>query len=220
MMDQSFPSSPFNWIDRLTLDVRTEVLRLHTPVNPRNNRNVFSAGDKSLGLFRVLAGRVDAYVILEDGGEVLFNCYFPGECIGELPVLDGGKHVAALSLTEGARLSRLAPADVTLLRATYSEFDTALTLSVCQMFRQLFKHYLAKLSLDPENILLDRIKDFCTRLQKTDDTHVMIPISQDEFAYMLGVSRRTIVNILYDLEKREIIRRAYRSIYVNRASLA
>jgi CRP/FNR family transcriptional regulator len=213
-MESAFPPSPFNWIDRLSPEVRAEVLARYRPVNARNTRDVFNPGDKAPGIFRVLEGRVDMYALLEDGRAVLFNCYFPGECFGELPMLDGGTHIATLSLTEGARLSCLAPDDVAELRRTRPEFDSALTLSVCNTLRTLFAVHLAKLSLQPEALLLYRLDNFCSRLKRGDEDEIEIPISQEEFARMLGVSRRTMVDVFAKLQDRKLIRRSYGSIHV------
>jgi len=213
-MESAFPPSPFNWIDRLSPEVRVEVLARYKPLNARNSRDVFSPGDKAPGIFRVDEGRVDMYALLEDGRAVLFNCYFPGECFGELPMLDGGTHIATLSLTEGARLSCLAPDDVAELRRTWPEFDTALTLSVCNTLRTLFAVHLAKLSLQPEALLLYRLENFCSRLKRGDEDEIEIPISQEEFARMLGVSRRTMVDVLAKLQDRKLVRRSYGSIHV------
>lgn len=214
MMEIAFPPSSFNWIDRLSADVRREVLARYKPVNARNSRDVFNPGDKAPGIFRVLEGRVDMYALLEDGRSVLFNCYFPGECFGELPMLDGGTHIASLSKTEGARLSCLAPEDVADLRRTQPEFDAALTLSVCNTLRTLFAIHLAKLSLQPEALLLYRLENFCARLKRGNEDEIEIPISQEEFARMLGVSRRTMVDALAKLQDRNLIRRSYGSIHV------
>jgi CRP-like cAMP-binding protein len=145
---------------------------------------------------------------------VLFNCYFPGECFGELPMLDGGPHIATLSLTEGARLSCLAPGDVADLRRTLPEFDAALTQSVCNTLRSLFAVHLAKLSQQPEELLLDRLRYFSSRLRRDDQDEIEIPISQEEFARMLGVSRRTMVDALAKLQARQLIRRNYGAIHV------
>lgn len=220
MMESAFPPSSFNWIDRLAPDVRAEVLARHKPVNARNSRDVFSPGDKAPGIFRVLEGRVDMYALLEDGRTVLFNCYFPGECFGELPMLDGGAHIATLSLTEGARLSCLAPEDVADLRRTRPEFDSALTLSVCNTLRTLFAIHLAKLSLQPEALLLYRLENFCSRLKRGEEDEIEIPISQEEFARMLGVSRRTMVDVLAKLQDKNLIRRSYGSIHVSASAFA
>jgi CRP/FNR family transcriptional regulator len=211
-MESAFPPSPFNWIDRLSPDVRTAVLARHRPVNARTSRDVFSPGDKAPGIFRVLQGRADMYALTEDGRAVLFNCYFPGECLGELPMLDGGAHIATLSLTDGARLSCLAPGDVAELRRTLPEFDAALTQSVCNTLRSLFAVHLAKLSLQPEELLLDRLRYFSSRLKRDDQDEIEIPISQEEFARMLGVSRRTMVDALAKLQDRGLLRRNYGSI--------
>jgi CRP-like cAMP-binding protein len=220
MMENAFPMSSFNWVDRLSPDLRAEVLARHKPVNIRSARDIFQPGDKARGIFRVLEGRADMYALLEDGRSVLFNCYFPGECFGELPMLDGGTHVATLSLTEGARLSCLSPEDVADLRRNRPEFDTALTLSVCNTLRTLFAIHLAKLSLQPEALLLYRLENFRSRLKKGEEVEVKIPISQEEFARMLGVSRRTMVDALAKLQGKKSIRRSYGSIHVNASAFA
>jgi CRP-like cAMP-binding protein len=218
-MESAFPPSSFNWIDRLSPDVRTAVLARHRAINARHSRDVFSPGDKAPGIFRVLVGRADMYALTEDGRAVLFNCYFPGECFGELPMLDGGSHIATLSLTEGARLSCLAPGDVADLRRTLPEFDAALTQSVCNTLRSLFAVHLAKLSQQPEELLLDRLRYFSSRLKMGDEDEIEIPISQEEFARMLGVSRRTMVDALAKLQDRGLIRRNYGAIHFKASEL-
>jgi CRP-like cAMP-binding protein len=126
---ENFPPSPFNWIDRLPSALGERVLREHRPLSAYNARDAFQPGDRAPGIFRVIAGRVDMGAVHEDGTSVLFNCYFPGECFGELPVIDGGRHIATLSQTRGSRLSLLPLDAVTRLRQEYPEFNEGLMLS-------------------------------------------------------------------------------------------
>lgn len=210
----TFPPSPFNWIDRLSPPVRERVLREHRPFSARNVRDAFQPGDRAPGIFRVIAGRVDMGAVQEDGTSVLFNCYFPGECFGELPVLDGGRHIATLSQARGARVSLLPLEAVVRLRQECPEFNEALTLGVCNTLRMLFALHLAKLSLSPEGQLLNRIADYGARLHNPAEAETRIPISQDEFARLLGISRRTVVVVLTELEQRGKIRRAYGAVFV------
>jgi predicted DNA-binding transcriptional regulator len=79
-----------------------------------------------------------------------------------------------------------------------------LTLSVCNTLRTLFAIHLAKLSLQPEALLLYRLENFCSRLK----------MGEEEFARMLGFSRRTMVDALAKLQNRKLIRRSYGSIHV------
>jgi predicted transcriptional regulator len=46
------------------------------------------------------------------------------------------------------------------------------------------------------------------------EDEIEIPISQEEFARMLGFSRRTMVDALAKLQNRKLIRRSYGSIHV------
>ena len=159
------------------------------------------------------------YATLEDGKSVLFNCYFPGECFGEMPFLDGGEHIVSLQLQNASKLSVL-PADVAeQLRNELPEFNKALTLAVCTTLRMLFAYHFAKLGQSPEKHLLMRIENFCDRLQIVDRAEVKLPISQDEFARILGISRRTVVDVLNRLEQRGIVRREYGALHVSVADL-
>jgi CRP-like cAMP-binding protein len=101
-----------------------------------------------------------------------------------------------------------------LLSALGPEFDTALTLRVCNMLRTLFAIHLAKLSLQPEALLLYRLENFCSRLKMGEEDEIEIPISQEEFARMLGVSRRTTVDALAKLQDKNLVRLSYGSIHV------
>ena len=68
-------------------------------------------------------------------------------------------------------------------------------------------------TLDP-NLGKIRLENFCSRLKMGEEDEIEIPISQEEFARMLGFSRRTMVDALAKLQNRKLIRRSYGSIHV------
>ena len=87
-------------------------------------------------------------------------------------------------------------------------------MRVCNMLRTLFAIHLAKLSLQPEALMLYRLDNFCSRLKMGEEDEIEIPISQEEFARMLGVSRRTTVDALAELQDKNLVRLSYGSIHV------
>lgn len=76
---------------------------------------LWHAGDEAHGLTVVLAGRITISLRLPGDREVVVAERGPGEVLGEIPVLDGGRHPTTARVVEAATLLTLGRSDVSAL---------------------------------------------------------------------------------------------------------
>jgi CRP/FNR family transcriptional regulator/CRP/FNR family cyclic AMP-dependent transcriptional regulator len=177
-------------------------------------------GDPGDTLHVVEFGRVKVTVYTEAGGEVLLNVLGPGDCFGELALIDGEPRsatVEALELVETVTLHRadflrmlhsneaaLEPLLATLARTIRRLSDAVADVSFLSLEGRLAKKLLA---LSEEH---GREIDGSIEIQ--------LPISQEELASMVGATRPSVNKVLGQLEDDRIINRRGRRIVVREPS--
>jgi CRP-like cAMP-binding protein len=72
-------------------------------------------GDKASAMYIIVDGRVTISLRLPGDRDVEVNSVGPGEVLGEIPLLDGGRHTATARVTEPASLLSLSHADFAAL---------------------------------------------------------------------------------------------------------
>ena len=162
----------------------------------RRNQPIFDQGDPGDCLFIVSAGRVKLFIETGDGDQLTILHCGPGECFGEMAVLDGQPRSAsaeALEPTEAWIVTRETFVD--LIRHN-PRSSLALISFLC-----------AKLRTN-----LDRMEDFIfrdayhrigrqiIRMAPVDvNGPCSISITQDELAWLVGISREHVNRVLSDL---------------------
>jgi CRP-like cAMP-binding protein len=76
---------------------------------------LWSEGDEAKAMLLVIEGRVSVVLNLPGERTVELNRVGPGEVLGEIPLLDGGRHSATARVIEPARLLSLSRADFAAL---------------------------------------------------------------------------------------------------------
>lgn len=211
-MQTRFHASPFNWVDKLPDAARRFLEECFQMLTARQGGDAFRDGDTPPGIFRVISGRADMYVEAQDGRLFFLNWYLPGESFGEIPSLDDQPHIATVTLTPETIVAFLSIQDTQRLSREEPWFKDALIGAAANTFRSLYRAHLSHISLKPEDLVLDRLRF----LARWDDQHVpteiVIEITQDLIAKMLGLSLRRVSDALSKLEDKGQIKRDYGKI--------
>jgi CRP/FNR family cyclic AMP-dependent transcriptional regulator len=110
------------------------------------NELVFSKGDRGDVLYVIVSGQMKLSVPGPDGRELSFRITGPGEIVGEIAVLDGGRRTANLtSLSESETL--------TIGRTSLSDLMTARP-TICQVLIQFLCNRVRRTSEQLENVAL------------------------------------------------------------------
>jgi CRP-like cAMP-binding protein len=115
-------------------------------------RVLWRQGEEAVGMLLVVAGRVTVSLSLPGDRAVEIGNAGRGEVLGEVPLLDGGRHTATASVTEDATLLTLSRADFAALVSR--RHPTAFTLKRrlagvgCERLRRQFAALAASLGGD------------------------------------------------------------------------
>ncbi len=98
---------PFSTLSRGSLEAIASVAR---PMRLPSGALIVREGDEGADLFLLVSGSAAAVRAADDGGQVVLNAIAPGDCIGELTFLDGGRRSASVRAETPCELVRI-PAD-------------------------------------------------------------------------------------------------------------
>jgi CRP/FNR family transcriptional regulator, cyclic AMP receptor protein len=161
------------------------------------NTLLFSRGDISDSLYVIIEGKVKAVLYNEDGKEILFSIFGPGDYFGELGVLDGEPRTASLVTKTSCKVLILKKRDL----------DTIIFDNVA-MSTQLLKKTLIKLreaTLRIENLtfmnVYGRIVNLLLQLADKQAGGVLSleRLTHQEIANMVGASREMASRIMKEL---------------------
>jgi CRP/FNR family transcriptional regulator, cyclic AMP receptor protein len=102
--------------------------------------------DEARALMLIERGSVSASLTLPGGGEVELARMGPGEVLGEIPLLDGGRHTATARVLEPATLLALSRADFVALVARRHPTSFAVRRRLCAVVCLRLRRQLAALT--------------------------------------------------------------------------
>jgi CRP/FNR family cyclic AMP-dependent transcriptional regulator len=98
-------------LSALGRDQAVVLCRLGAPVHLQPHSTLFNEGDVSGKVALILAGRIKASSLTEEGHEVVFGVMGPGDVVGELSALDDRPHSATATVVETADVLLIPAAD-------------------------------------------------------------------------------------------------------------
>jgi CRP/FNR family cyclic AMP-dependent transcriptional regulator len=157
-------------------------------------REIFSKGSAGASMMAVLRGKLKMSSVSPEGKEVVFNLMNPGDCFGEIALLDGeARSTDAVAMTD-CELLVLQRRDFMPILEKRADICLILLKVLCQRLRQtteqvedvLFRH------------LESRIAKALLHLAESASLHSMqglavdLHLSQRELGYMAGGSRESV----------------------------
>lgn len=162
------------------------------------NTIVINQGDISNSLHVIVSGKVNVFLSNEDGKEIILNTHGPGECFGEMALLDAGPRSASVITTETSKLAIISKLD----------FETFLQESpqtMLKILQQAFARIRALTETVSSLALLDVYGRVARLLlqdaEEVDGVNVVqTGITQQDIANRIGSSREMVSRILKDLK--------------------
>ncbi|MGH8901856.1 MAG: Crp/Fnr family transcriptional regulator [Egibacteraceae bacterium] len=164
----------------------------------------------------LLRGRVKVAYRTDDGREVLFDVFGPGELIGAVSAIDG----------EPADATTTAIDDVEALVIDSAHFDRYLQADpdAARIFLRMLSRRLRKATKDRAALAMnDALGRICLRLVELADRYgeltdgrirITLPLSQQELAAWTGTSREATSKALHTLRRRGCIETRRREIHI------
>ncbi|ASG23356.1 Crp/Fnr family transcriptional regulator [Nitrospirillum viridazoti CBAmc] len=209
------------WLAEQPADLRAEILARGRLRTYADGQAVYRGGDAPDGLYALVTGRMRLATVQEDGREVVILHAGPGHWFGEVSMVDGlPRGQTAVARGESVVLHLAAQAFAQIVGADprrWANFAGILSRHLRQA-----THYLGEVLALPTPQRTARLLALLCRLEEAppDDTGcapVLLPLSQEDLAGMLGLSRQTANRALGRLERAGLVRRGYGGIEVRDA---
>jgi CRP-like cAMP-binding protein len=164
---------------------------------------LFHEGDPANALFLIRSGQVKIVRDALDGEEAILHLIGPGECLGEVALLDGGTRSAtavALGRVDALRLDR---EEFWALLERQPAVARAAMIALAGMVRRTTDQLHHVIQLDVPGRLARTLLTLATRHGRvtSQGVSVGVPLTQAELAQIVGVTRQTVSEQLGRLRK-------------------
>jgi CRP/FNR family cyclic AMP-dependent transcriptional regulator len=179
-------------------------------------REIFSKGSAGSSMMAVLSGTLKMSSVSSEGKEVVFNLMNPGDCFGEIALLDGeARSTDAVAMTD-CELLVLDRRDFMPILEKRADICLILLKVLCQRLRQtteqvedvLFRHLEARIA----KALLHLAES--ASLHGVPGSPVELHVSQRELGYIAGGSRESVNKVLQSWHRAGLITLGKASIVI------
>jgi CRP/FNR family cyclic AMP-dependent transcriptional regulator len=181
---------------------------------PRNTI-VINQGDISTSLHVIVSGKVRVFLSNEEGKEVILSTQGPGECFGEMALLDEGPRSASVITAEPCKLAIISKLD-------FERFLRDSPETMLKILQQAFERLRALTEMVGSLALLDVYGRVARLLlqsaREVDGVNTVQPeMTQQEIANHIGSSREMVSRILKDLKTGGYIEMTGKQIIIRQA---
>lgn len=158
------------------------------------NAILISEGDRSDQLFTILSGKIKVVIMDPEGKEIVVNLLGPGDCFGELAMIDGETRSATIVTTEPTQVLTIGRADFTPILTSNPDFMYSL-LKVLAAKVRAATSMVESLAFEDVYARLVRL---LTNLARPRDNLLVVEekLTHQEIANMIGSSREVVSRML------------------------
>jgi CRP-like cAMP-binding protein len=210
------------WVlEGLQPEVRRSLLSTLNRRTYRRGEVVFHEGDPAETLHLIVGGHLAAHVMSTSGDPVTVAVLGPGECVGELALVDANRQraatVVALDRVETLSLTR---AQFDRLRVEHRQLDQLLVMLLAARVDRLNRYLIEALFTSADRRVARRLLELCDAY-RDELGQVVVPLTQDTLASLAGTTRPTTNQALQHLVRRGVLElRRGRVIVLDEAGLA
>lgn len=196
-----------NWISQLPNDIEERVRGAMSPKLFKAGESIYRYGEEADATYQVVEGSVQTNNVTAEGKELLMHIMMPGECFGEIGLIEGSKRAQNSVARGDTLLSVLKKSDFNQFRAIHPEINAALLKMQCGRLRMTFLFMEDSALRTLRQRLARRLILMATMGGAKESGQILIKLalSQEELGKMLGASRQSINKELSFLEKEGII---------------
>ena len=177
---------------------------------------VFHQDDPGDRLHIVIEGVVKISIISEDGREKDLVLFRPGECFGEMALVDDSPRSATATAVEDSETLVLLREDILLFFREHPEVAEDITTLLARRLRHVNEMLGDMVFLDvPTRVakqLLELAEVYGSEPKQKDP--IVVPLGQDELARLVGASRETVSRTLNSYRRQGILTTAHRRITI------
>ncbi len=201
---------------RLPQDVQDRLLDVAHRRTLAPGDSLFLKGSSPDALFGVVRGALRVSVVAANGREAVIAMLEAGHWFGEVSLLVGQERVYDTYAVEATDMAVVSAHDFHHLIATRPEVHMAFTKLVCQRLRQALVWIDDAILMPLPVRLAHRLLTLDARVDSAKPTTPAAPsglgVSQEDLAFMLGVSRQSVNRQLKLWEEQGALRVDYRRI--------
>jgi CRP/FNR family cyclic AMP-dependent transcriptional regulator len=182
----------------------------------RRGEIVFHQGDPGDTVHLIQTGRVKVVLDAESGDEAVVAILSPGDCFGELALIDGEPRSATIEALESLETICITRRDFMDFLRTHPQAMERLLMVLAGMIRQLDEDLADLIFLDLEGRLVKKLLELAEEHGREIDgaIEIELPMTQEDLAAMIGATRASVNKLLGAYEQRGAIRRLGRRIAI------
>ena len=199
----------WNWLAALPEPIREAVAERSYQLNVSSGESIYRQGDEATALYQILEGRVQMRVFSREGKELLYQHMEPGDCFGELGLIDDKPYHHDAHASTATTLLRLDRVSFLELRRVYPEINEQLLQLLAQRTRVIYQTFEGALLLDVPRRLAGCLLELGRRASDSSTAEMEVNCSHEELAKMIGSSRQSVSAIIKDWERQEWLQQSY-----------
>lgn len=168
------------------------------------------AGEYVTGIYYVVRGKVDCYVISIDGRKKSVLIEGPGCTLSDMPVIDGGPQPVYYRALEEVYAIFIEKSELEVAFREYPELKETIVLSVCKKCRALSDQLMQMCFDDAEirvcNILLKFAYHYGKKIDSDKCILINFDLSQQFISDLVGVNRTTTTRVVYNLKHNGLLK--------------
>lgn len=182
----------------------------------RRGEVIFHQGDPGDSLHFLIEGRVKVVLDAESGEEAVIAILGPGDCFGELSLIDGEPRSATVETLEAVQT-------ISLSRESFMAFVRAnpltaerMLVALAGMVRRTDESMADLVFLDLEGRLVKKLLELADAHGRNVDgaVEIELPITQEDLAAMIGATRASVNKLLGFYEDHGAVQRRGRRIAI------
>ncbi len=175
---------------------------------------IINEGDESDTFYIIQSGKVKVFVSDEQGKEAILRIQGPGECFGELALIDHEPRSASVVTLEDACLLVVSKGSFERCIAENPSLVSKLVRTLIQRIRALTENFKSLALQDVYHRLARLLMDLAV---KQDDQWVIDQrLTHQDIGNMIGASREMVSRIMKDLEKGNYLEKQQHKVIILR----
>lgn len=204
------------WFRELPLALQQELVRRAAVRTYRRGQMLTRAGSRLDGLYGLLEGRLHVIRPVGEEDEDLIHVGEPGFWIGEYSLLTGDPAAVSTVATTAVRVLHLARSDFEQMTEANPRWFRPFANLALQRYALIVRQLSDTRALSPDERVRTRLADLVElrRAERYGSGAVVLRLSQEELARIVGVSRQTLNALLADLRDEGLVEIGFRSLRI------
>lgn len=191
-----------------------QIAAMSRMVNKPKGEFIYLPGDPATSVYVLKEGRVKISLLSESGKEIGIDIIEPGEVFGELALVDDSPRKSLAQALEDVLLCIFDKRDFEMMLQSRPQLAVRVAKFIGWRRRRLEKKLVDLLYKDVTTRIAELLLEFAREQGRADRSEVLIPLTHQDIADLVGASRQTTTSVLNDLERLGVIELGRRSVRV------